>query len=224
VVCDMLHGFDCVAVVAGPAAGRMAGIAAAMDFILGLDDGEKRYLQASTELSKAFALSVPHEAAPAIRSEVGLFRAVRAGLVKLGGGGGGGGGGEDEPPEDLDTAIRQIVSKAVASDRVLDLSAPTAADMAVILDAIDESLDAGKPAYVHCWGGVGRTGTVVGCWLLRHRLAEPSGVLEVLMPLRGHDRERRHRMSPETGEQQRFMRQWPEWDGTRLHRVERSRG
>jgi type I restriction enzyme R subunit len=125
VVCDMLHGFDYAAVVRGPAAGRMAGIAAAMDFILGLDDGKKRYLQAATELSKAFALSVPHQAALAIRDQVGFFQAIRAGLVKLGGGGGGGGGGSggDEPPEDLDTAIRQIVSKAVASDRVVDIFA-----------------------------------------------------------------------------------------------------
>jgi type I restriction enzyme R subunit len=124
VVCDMLHGFDHGAVVRGPAAGRMAGVAAAMDFILGLDDGKKRYLQAATELSKAFALSVPHEAALAIRDQVGFFQAIRAGLVKLGGGGGGGGGpGGDEPPEDLDTAIRQIVSKAVASDRVVDIFA-----------------------------------------------------------------------------------------------------
>jgi type I restriction enzyme R subunit len=121
----MLHGFDYAAVVRGPAAGRMAGIAAAMDFILGLDDGKKRYLQAATELSKAFALSVPHQAALAIRDQVGFFQAIRAGLVKLGGGGGGGGGGSggDEPPEDLDTAIRQIVSKAVASDRVVDIFA-----------------------------------------------------------------------------------------------------
>jgi len=123
VVCDMLHGFDYAAVVRGPAAGRMAGIAAAMDFILGLDDGKKRYLQAATELSKAFALSVPHQAALAIRDQVGFFQAIRAGLVKLGGGGGGGGPGGDEPPEDLDTAIRQIVSKAVASDRVVDIFA-----------------------------------------------------------------------------------------------------
>ena len=67
---------------------------------------------------------MPHEAALAIRDEVGFFQAIRAGLMKLGGGGGGGGGdGGDEPPEDLDTAIRQIVSKAVASDRVVDIFA-----------------------------------------------------------------------------------------------------
>ncbi len=93
---------------------------------------------------------------------------------------------------------------------IQDLSVPTVAQMNVILDAIDESLAATKPTYVHCWGGVGRTGTVVGCWLLRHRLAEPSNVLDVLIQLRQQDRERRHRMSPETAAQQRFVKSWQE--------------
>ena len=36
------------------------------------------------------------------------------------------------------------------------------------LDAIDTHLAAGQTVYVHCWGGVGRTGTIIGCWLGRH--------------------------------------------------------
>jgi protein-tyrosine phosphatase len=97
---------------------------------------------------------------------------------------------------------------------VRDLSVPTASEMCDILDTIDQYLESHKAVYVHCLGGVGRTGTVIGCWLLRHRLAEPSDVLEVLMRLRQQDMERRNRMSPETGEQQKFVRQWPERDGT----------
>ena len=79
-----------------------------------------------------------------------------------------------------------------------DLSIPSPAEMEAILTAIDASLAAKRPTYVHCWGGVGRTGTVIGCWLLRHRLAEPANVLKVLMELRQQDRDRRQRMSPET--------------------------
>ena len=96
-----------------------------------------------------------------------------------------------------------------------DLSVPTKAGMSVILDEIDMYMQARTPVYVHCWGGVGRTGTVVGCWLIRHKLAEPSNVLDVLMRLRRQDRERRRRMSPETGEQQEFVREWQDTDETR---------
>lgn len=91
---------------------------------------------------------------------------------------------------------------------IKDLSVPSPAEMDVILAAIDESLAAKRPAYVHCWGGVGRTGTVIGCWLLRHAHATSANVLDMLMGLRGQDRERRHRMSPETAEQQRFVLAW----------------
>jgi hypothetical protein len=60
---------------------------------------------------------------------------------------------------------------------IRDLSAPTHDGMTNILDAIDAAMAAPSPVYVHCWGGVGRTGTVIGCWLLRHELAEPANVL-----------------------------------------------
>jgi protein-tyrosine phosphatase len=85
--------------------------------------------------------------------------------------------------------------------------------MVAILDAIDASMKLNRPVYVHCWGGVGRTGTVIGCWLLRHGLAKPATVLDVLMRIRRQDRERRHRMSPETSQQQRFVKQWRESEG-----------
>jgi type I restriction enzyme R subunit len=106
-----------MAIIRGKASGRMAGIAQAMEHILKLKDGKKRYLQCVTELSKAFVLAVPHEEALRIRDEVGFFQAVRAGLAKTLAGGGG------KSDEDIDLAIRQIVSQAVISDQVIDIFA-----------------------------------------------------------------------------------------------------
>jgi protein-tyrosine phosphatase len=98
---------------------------------------------------------------------------------------------------------------------IQDLSTPSVAQMASILDVIDSSVKVGKPAYVHCWGGVGRTGTVIGCWLLRHGLAEPSNVLATLMRLRKQDRKCGKRASPETDQQQEFVKHWRERSGSR---------
>src|SRR5439155_22238163 len=80
------------------------------------EDGKARLLRAVTELSKAFALAVPHEEALRIRDDVGFFQAVRAVLAKNT-------PGERKTDEELDLAIRQIVSRAVASGEVIDIFA-----------------------------------------------------------------------------------------------------
>ena len=117
-VTGMFRGFDYAAVIRGPASGRMAGIARAMDHILQIPDGKKNFLAAVTALSQAFALSVPHDEALRIRDEVGFFQAVRAGLAKSLGAATG-----VSADEQMDTAIRQIVSQAVVSDQVIDIFA-----------------------------------------------------------------------------------------------------
>lgn len=105
------------------------------------------------------------------------------------------------------------VKQAIRATRCLripirDLGVPSTSDMTTILDSIDESLSANRCVYVHCWGGVGRTGTVIGCWLLRHGLATPENVMHVLNQLRQQDQERGHRESPETSDQRRFVLEW----------------
>lgn len=93
---------------------------------------------------------------------------------------------------------------------IRDLNVPSISEMTAILDAIDKSLAANRCVYVHCWGGVGRTGTVIGCWLLRHGLATTESVLHMLDQLRQQDQERGYRESPETSDQRRFVLAWPD--------------
>jgi len=117
VCCGLFHGFDYAVFMTGTAQERLAVLPAAQEHILAQDDGAERLLRAVGDLSKAFALAVPHPRAMAIRDDVAFFQAVRAALAKLGAGGGAGPSAEEE----LDHAIRQIVSRAVASDKVIDI-------------------------------------------------------------------------------------------------------
>ena len=75
-----------------------------------------------------------------------------------------------------------------------------------ILAAVEASLQAGRPVYLHCWGGRGRTGVVVGCWLIREGLATPESYLSVISALRA--RVPAAMLSPETEEQREFVRTW----------------
>jgi type I restriction enzyme R subunit len=114
VVKAMFHGFDYSPFFRGAAQERVRVVPAAMEHILTQDDGKTRFMTAVTELSKAFALAVPDEEALVIRDEVGFFQAVRAAFAKNTGENG-------KSPEDLDSAIQQLVSKAVSSDQVVDI-------------------------------------------------------------------------------------------------------
>ena len=91
---------------------------------------------------------------------------------------------------------------------IVDVSIPTIDFMAEILDSINGHLGMGKNVYVHCWGGSGRTGTVVGCWLLESGLATSHNVLETLRNLRIGDLDGGHKSSPQTREQAEFILNW----------------
>ncbi len=112
----LFHGFDWSLWLAGSPQERLALLPAAQEHILAQEDGKNRLLQAVTDLSRAFALAVPHENAVRIRDDVGFFQAVRSVLAKSA-------PGMAKGDEELDQAIRQIVSRAVVSEEVVDIFA-----------------------------------------------------------------------------------------------------
>ncbi|OPY56833.1 MAG: hypothetical protein A4E49_00148 [Methanosaeta sp. PtaU1.Bin112] len=114
VVRDMFYGFDTSKFFQGTPEQRLAAIAEAMEHILSLEDGKNRYIQAVTELSRSYAIVVTHEKAQEIREEVAFYQAVRSGLSKVTSPGG-------KTKEDLDAAIRQIVSQAIVPDGIVDI-------------------------------------------------------------------------------------------------------
>ena len=110
----LFHGFNWSRWTEGTPQERLSLLPLAQEHNLKQPDGKARLLRAVTELSQAFALAVPHEEALRIRDDVAFFQAVRAVLAK-------GSPGERKTDEELDHAIRQIISKAVVSGEVVDI-------------------------------------------------------------------------------------------------------
>ena len=133
VCCSLFHGFDWSAWVSGTAAERLALLPAAQEHILAQENGKDRCVTAVRELSQAFALAVPHEEAIRIRDDVAFFQAVQSALAKRAAGTG-------KPEEDLNHAVRQLVSRAVASDGVIDIFAAAGLEKPDISILSDEFL------------------------------------------------------------------------------------
>jgi type I restriction enzyme R subunit len=114
IVCALFHGFNYRPFFTATSKDKLSILSAAAEYILQQKEGKERCLQHVTELSKAFALAVPHEEALKIRDDLGFFQAVRSGIAKTAITTG-------KPQEELDTAIKQIVSKAITADEVIDL-------------------------------------------------------------------------------------------------------
>jgi protein-tyrosine phosphatase len=89
---------------------------------------------------------------------------------------------------------------------IVDMGTTTVPHMTRILDDVDEARAAGLTVYVHCWGGRGRTGTVVGCWLMRHGLDHGDAIGRIARLRR--DVEDAHAPSPETAAQRAMVTGW----------------
>ncbi|MDO8501008.1 MAG: type I restriction endonuclease subunit R [Gemmatimonadaceae bacterium] len=116
VCCGLFHGFDWSKWVTGKPVERLGVLPAAQEHILAQQNGKDRLVGAGRELSQAFALSVPHAETLRIRDDVAFFQAVQAVLAKRA-------PGEARPEEELDHAVRQIISRAVTPEGVVDIFA-----------------------------------------------------------------------------------------------------
>ena len=93
-----------------------------------------------------------------------------------------------------------------------DFGLPTPGTMNAILDKIEESLQSGRRIYLHCWGGIGRTGTTVGCYLVRQGKTAEEALDQLSAWWRSVPKSQYHPYSPETGEQVNFIRAWAAHD------------
>jgi len=93
-----------------------------------------------------------------------------------------------------------------------DFGLPTPNLMNAILDRIEERLQSGHKIYLHCWGGIGRTGTTVGCYLVRQGKNAEESLDQLSAWWRGVPKSQYHPHSPETREQVQFIRTWAEHD------------
>lgn len=115
IACDMMHGFNWDKWTSGTPTERLQLIPAGQEHILEQEDGKKRWVQVVTELSRAFALCAASDAATEIRDDVSFFQALQAALNKQS-------SQNRKTPEQIDAAIRQLVSKAITTEgEVIDV-------------------------------------------------------------------------------------------------------
>lgn len=113
----------------------------------------------------------------------------------------------DYEPELMRLASEQNLEMACHRFAIKDNNVPSIEGMKSILDNIDMAIQAGKVVYLHCWGGRGRTATVVGCYLIRHGLCVGEQTLQMIRYLRRTDA-KASTDAPETEIQKQFIRAW----------------
>ena len=133
ICCGLFYGFDRSKWATGTPQERLSLLPAAQEHILNQENGKDRCVQSVRELSQAFALAVPHEEALSIRDDVAFFQAVQSVLAKRA-------PADARPEEELDHAVRQIISRAVTSEGVIDIFAAAGLEKPDISILSDEFL------------------------------------------------------------------------------------
>ena len=130
VCCALFHGFDWSKWTTGTPQERLRLLPPAQEYVLAQEHGKDRFLRIVRELSQAFVLAVPHDDALRIRDDVAFFQVVQAVLAKR----------DARPEEELDHAVRQIISRAVSPEGVMDIFAAAGLDKPDISILSDEFL------------------------------------------------------------------------------------
>jgi len=115
VVSQMFHGFAYEQYFEADTGEKLSLILSAEEHILGLENGRKRYIDEVTALSRAFSIAIPHEQAMDVKDKVSFFQAVKSRLVKFDSTGTG------KTDEEVETAIRQVIDKALVTEKVIDV-------------------------------------------------------------------------------------------------------
>ncbi|HEX2995028.1 MAG TPA: hypothetical protein VHP14_09390 [Anaerolineales bacterium] len=112
-------------------------------------------------------------------------------------------------PEEAKASGREVVYQRFS---IGDFGLPTPEQMNALLAAIEEGLHAGRKIYLHCWGGIGRTGTTVGCYLVRQGMTGAEALEQLAVWWRNVPKSRHYHRSPETPAQADFIRNWSQFD------------
>lgn len=115
IVSQLFHGFEYEDYFAAEVGQKLSLILAAEDHILGVENGKKRFIDEVTALSQAFSIALPHDQAMDAKDEIAFFQAVKARLVKFDS------PGKGRTNEEIDSAIRQVIDRALVTDKVIDV-------------------------------------------------------------------------------------------------------